>query len=227
MLRTKKTPNKFSKIYGFIHIGVMNGWQEIIEDEMRSIHNSGLFAATNTIFVGISGEKVLIPFGTKLAIHNPELEEGENETIKFLHQKSKEIEDANFWYIHTKGASKPVETDEAINAESWRKYMQFFVIENWQDCIEALKTYDACGVEWAASEWNQTYIFSGNFWWATSSYLSKIKDPLVDFDPYGEKRFKAEFFISLANPLVKTFHSIEPMTGNLYGKYINQSQYQK
>jgi hypothetical protein len=221
MLKIKK---KSSDIYGFIHIGVMNGWKEILEDEMAAIHNSGLFKETKAIFVGISGKKVSVPFGTQLAVHNPKIEDGENETIKFLHAKSKELEDAKFWYIHTKGARWKMRSKEAINSKSWRKYMQFFIIDHWRDCVKTLEEYDACGVEWSKSRYGP-YIFSGNFWWATSNYLRKIDKPLVDYTPYGNNRFKAEFFISLANPKVKTFHIINSYNGNLYGKFIKPSEY--
>jgi len=223
MLKLKK---KTSDIYGFIHIGVMNDWQQILQNEMEAIHASGLFQETNTIFVGISGEKVSIPRGTKLAVHNPTLKAGENETIKFLHSMSKVLKNAKFWYIHTKGARWQAGTGEAKNSESWRKYMQFFIIDNWRDCTQALETHDVCGVEWTKSGWNNTYIFSGNFWWATSSYLSKIDKPLVPYNPYGGERFKAEFFVSLANPKTKNFISLNPPgDGNLYGRFIEPRIY--
>lgn len=167
-----------------------------------------------------------IPHGTKLAVHNPRIEHGENETIRFLHTKSKEFKNAKFWYIHTKGARWRVGTQEAINSQSWRKYMQFFIIEHWQNCVKSLETHDACGVEWTRSRWKGNYIFSGNFWWATSNYLSKIENPIINDRPFGHDRLKAEFFISLANPYVEVFHTLN-YGGNLYGKFISPSQYHK
>lgn len=226
----KITSNKYyarkphdPKIYGFIHVGVMNDWERILNEEIEALQSSELMMHTEEIYVGVSGEKIKVPHGMKLGVWNPRIEEGENETMKFIHQKSK-ILNGNFWYIHTKGARWKIETREKKNADSWRKYMEYFIIHKWRDCIKALKNHDACGVEWTPSDALPKKIFSGNFWWANSNYIRSITKPLIDEIPYDGVRYKAEFFITQGNPKIKNFHQLS-LDGNLYEKLIDPKVY--
>jgi len=225
MLKIKASQSQ--DIYGFIHIGKMNDWERIFNSLLKNIQDSGLFSATKEIYIGVSGDTTFdTPQGTKLAICNPKIKDGEVETLKFLHEMSKKV-NGNFWYVHTKGSRWTKESHESKCAESWRNYMEYFVIKNWSNCVKALKTHDACGVEWSPSEWNGKMLFSGNFWWARSDYISSIKTPMVEYDPYDEYRYKAEFLIGKNNPKVKNFFTAQPPTGNLYGIVLNPKIYQK
>jgi len=58
--------------------------------------------------------------------------------------------------------------------QNWRKYMQYWNIEKWKECVEKLdEGYDTCG---AAYLNNPPYPFyAGNFFWAKASYLRKCK----------------------------------------------------
>ena len=71
----------------------------------------------------------------------------------------------------------------------WRKYMEYFIIENYESCLVILDKYDACGVNLCS---NPTKHFSGNFWWSTSEYIKKLTD-LKDID--RGHRWNAEFWI--------------------------------
>jgi hypothetical protein len=52
-------------------------------------------------------------------------------------------------------------------------FFDYFNIENWTDCIEKLdEGFDCCGVNWLP-ELNPP-CFSGNYWWANSSYLKTL-----------------------------------------------------
>jgi hypothetical protein len=63
------------------------------------------------------------------------------------------------------------------NVQSWRDYVEHFSINSWSECVQRLENYDAVGVDWLAND-DGTGRFDGNFWWATSSYLSKL--PTLD-----------------------------------------------
>ena len=102
------------------------------------------------------------------------------------------------WYIHTKGVTAP----NNPNQRDWRKYMEYFTIERYEDCIKALETYDVCGVNWHPPLWDvKNYHFSGNFWWARAEYIKNLPPINLDGD-----RHEAESFLGYGNPRVKCLH---------------------
>jgi hypothetical protein len=216
-------------IYGFIHVGVMNDWKRILDSQIESLKSSGLMLQTKKIYVSGAGDMIDLPEGMELGVWTSNLKEGEVETMKFIHCMSKEVS-GNFWYIHTKGARWEIGSHESKCADSWREYMQYFVIRRWKHCVDALKTHDVCGVEYTESQWAlkmdfiKKFIFSGNFWWARSDYIESIVDPIISENPYDEYRYKAEFFIVQGNPKIKNFHQLHP-TGDLYGILIQPKLY--
>jgi len=199
----------FGKIYGFFHIGVMNNWEAIVEDQMARLKRSGLFDATDEIFVGISGSAVDVPYGTTLLVHNPHLYQGENRTLEYIHKLRNKLRGNKLWYIHTKGVSRGWGDETA--RQDWRRYMEYFVIDGWRVCKRVVGHYDACGVEWQEKYYNgkKHGLFSGNFWWANGDLISKIKNPLIDDLPpqYWNERHKAEFFLSQGDPRIHNFVS--------------------
>jgi hypothetical protein len=58
--------------------------------------------------------------------------------------------------------------------QNWRKYMQYWNIEKWKECVAKLdEGYDTCGASFLN---NPPYPFyAGNFFWAKASYLRKCK----------------------------------------------------
>lgn len=111
-------------------------------------------------------------------------------------RESKENE--QIFYFHTKGISKKTEAETA-----WREYMEYFLIDKWDECTAKLKDYDAVGVNIVANPFakeinnrmkmkidkskllamiegkNLLFIphYSGNFWWANTNYLCKLPKP--------------------------------------------------
>jgi hypothetical protein len=84
-------------------------------------------------------------------------------------------------YLHVKGAGREGIQDQ-VNASFWRRYMEYFVIERWEDCIRVLDVCDACGGD---INWHPWPHFSGNMWWANAGYLRTLPDPeqLTPSDP--------------------------------------------
>lgn len=147
---------------------------------------------------------------------DPILSNGENTTLKQLHKITKEhIPDkSKIWYIHTKAARHQKNKFEALCGDSWRNYMQYFIIERHEDCIQALNNHDVAGIEWHFDH------FAGNFWWATSNYIKRIEKPVEGNNAMGI-RFLAEFnFINNNSPIVKNFYSLNP--DDMYAKYFER-----
>jgi hypothetical protein len=127
-------------------------------------------------------------------------------------------------YIHHKGASQPYN----VCVNDWRKLMMYFTITNWKKCIENLKTNDVVGVNWRVRPYPH---FSGNFWWANSSYIKKLPklvlpETLNYESQYGFKlpwnngyRHDAEFWIGLKQPKICNLHGTDH--GELETEWFN------
>ena len=119
---------------------------------------------------------------------------GEFTGPKKVHELSRLDEDYNVLYFHTKGVFNKYKnffTGELsqIKIDSikcWRRFLQYFVIENWRDCVEKLKEFDVVGAN-RINVW-----FEGNFWWTKSSHLRKCR-PYEEF--YSGSRWCAEAWI--------------------------------
>jgi hypothetical protein len=100
-------------------------------------------------------------------------------------------EEIYYWYIHTKGL-RWFGTPKEQNVVDWINLLLYWNIEQWKQAIVYLnKGYDIYGC-------NQTDIpvphYSGNFWWARSSYLKKLPTNI------GPSYNDPEFWLFLSNP---------------------------
>ena len=211
-------------VLGFIHIGNLGRGKEIFFDQLDLIKRSGLYSKTKHVYVGVAGRCLDFCFiDPKITIlsHDPVLRNGECLLLKSMYKYCQTCEPAKIWYIHTKGASAVDPKNRLYhNQNAWREYMQYFIIENHEDCIEALNEFDVCGVEFM-----KLYkYFIGNFWWANSNYIKKIKNPMTK-NLFGDIRSRAEFdFIGKGNPKVKSFHTHGRL---MYDHQIPKSSYMK
>ena len=238
IVNQSKSSHTNENIVGFMHIGVLGDYKRILEDQLNTLKETSLLSATSVVFAGISGQKIDLPKELQLAVHNPVLEDGEVETIRYIHNMRKQLVNCKVWYIHTKGAKWNPGDYNVAYAESWRKYMEHFVLYKWRDCAKALDEYDICGVEWDYVKMNGVQVsqpdndamgrFSGNFWWANGNYLAQINQPFPIVNPYGANRHQAEFYLGRRNPKVLDFASGMPVRrhrGQLYTKNIKRSEY--
>ena len=87
-------------------------------------------------------------------------------------------------FMHHKGA-----WNVSDYSRNWRHYMQYWNIERWRDCVEKLdQGYDTVGAGWVYP--TPVYIhpfFAGNFYWASSDYIKRLKEYKkpsdVDYEP--------------------------------------------
>ena len=103
----------------------------------------------------------------------------ENVTMRDIYNDSLN-EDFQILYIHTKGITsvdnhlKRGNVDVFRNYYYWRQFLNWGVIERWPEACRLLERYDIVGVNY----FNQPAShFSGNFWWANSSYIRTLPDP--------------------------------------------------
>jgi hypothetical protein len=121
----------------------------------------------------------------------------QTDTLKWIINYSKANPDDYILHFHTKGITHFTEP-----TEDWRRYMEYFVIENWKDCIQKLNEgFDACGVMWNhLTVYGDYPHFSGGMWWAKCSYINTLKHEWLDSD----WRYYREFWIG-SNPDAKVF----------------------
>jgi hypothetical protein len=133
----------------------------------------------------------------KVTISYYERNHEETDTLRWVRDYCKTNPDDYVFYFHTKGITK-----QSAGTEDWRRYMEYFVIENWQDCVLKLdEGFDCCGVLWnrnVASGFRPH--FSGGMWWATAKYINKLNHRLLE----TSNRYDRELWIG-SNPTVNCY----------------------
>lgn len=194
------------KIHIFIHVCSLDGWKDILLDQLNTIKQSGLYNACAKIHFGIVGDCNVIKnpifddpkFNVLYVDSRATLYE--NHTINFIKWMCSNGDigesEAYILYIHTKGVRKAGNPEVTV---SWRKMMEYFLIDRYKECIENLQYYDTIGNN--IVNMGDVYVnkdrahcahYSGNFWWSKKSYINKL-DYLNIFDNSGDIiRYSAE-----------------------------------
>jgi hypothetical protein len=137
----------------------------------------------------------------------------------------------NVGYIHGKGI-----TNLTKYTNKWRKTLEYAILEKYQDNLNALKNNnDVSGIFWLKNQ----YYFSGNFWWARSSYIKTLPRPVIDkWNLFNEtntfisikhnymlwsSNYRYEAWIGINNPKVNDIHISKsiPIGTGLYGYDLN------
>lgn len=207
-----------NRVVGAWHIAMMNEWVSMVTEQETRLIKSGLLKATEKVIVGIAGDddvskwKMSPELASKAVVVRGRLEDYEHLTLSVLHKESRTNDDFKAWYMHTKGISGHGDK-EAIR--DWRLVMEHFVIDRYEDCIAALSSCDACGVNKRPSPPH----FSGNFWWANSSHLKRL--PLIT----DKSRGFAEMWIGGGKARLFELHSCDVYYDKTYpeSRYVLQS----
>jgi hypothetical protein len=210
--------------YIFIHICCLENWKEIFEDMIKNIKDSGLYNNTKKIFLGILGD-----FSNEIYFTNNLLDNDikfqilyidENvynyeiltiNCIKDFCKNNYEEDNANILYIHTKGVRKAGNNDCTL---SWRKMMEYHLIENYENCLSYLMEYDVIGSniintfdrddKIVSVNGNHNYHYSGNFWWSKKSYIKNLANININLSETSIlTRCKAENWICSNYPNAK------------------------
>jgi hypothetical protein len=208
-------------IIGYFHICAINNYLSIIRDQIDSLKKSGLFDATdhiNVVILSPQGHEIpeLNDPKFKIRLKDVDIKLHERPIINIIRQDALDSQKQNqvnyIWYIHSKGVSdKHQNAKNNVTISNWRKNMEAIVIWNWEACLKKLsqENYDTCSIYYT-NVITHKYHFSGNFWWAKSSYLVKLP-PLQlisprDFNQYVEP----EMWICSRSPRVFSFQQMGP-----------------
>jgi len=116
--------------------------------------------------------------------------------------------------------------------------LEYFVIDNWKDCVEYLNTYDCVGAEMnfvGPTLWSNGGItkndpipfFAGNFWWANSFYINTIRDRYIMSDCRLEKERWIGDGVNGCSPKNMSKHMFGSFLDNPYEHYFKEDDYIK
>jgi len=188
--------NNENNIHIFIHVCTLDGWKDILKEQLNIIKESGLYDITTKIHFGIVGDCNVV----KNNEYNNEFNSIFNDTkynILYIDSRIElyELNTINYikymcldefvgdkevyiLYIHTKGVRNAGNPEVTA---SWRNMMQYFLISCYKECINNLKYYDALGNNcvnmgnvYVNKDKKHCYHYSGNFWWSKKSHIDKL-----------------------------------------------------
>ena len=203
----------------YFHIATIGKYQDIFDEIYSQIIESNLINQVGSINLCIVGQgDLIIQENDKIKIYkDSDISSGEFFTLDLLKTFSDSVEQNHkILYLHTKGVTTP----DNPCIDDWRKYMTYFNINQYEKCLYSLNQYDSCGVDLVD---DPTLHYSGNIWWANSSYIKKlptineIKFPKTP--PILSIRHNAEFWIGMGNGNLK---SLWNSNINVYERHLHQ-----
>jgi hypothetical protein len=190
----KKMPN----VVGYFHICQKDHWHHSFDIIMKEVKESGLYDVTSEIRCGVlSDGGCVIP---DVRLDDPKIKivvDGHSslyERPTLLHMRTSSETDppnTSYWYVHTKGL-RHFGTATQENVIDWINLMLYWNINKWRMALQSLVSYNIYGCNGVVFEGHLHY--SGNFWWANSSYIKTLPNFI------GELYTDPEFWICLANP---------------------------
>lgn len=203
----------------YFHIATIGKYQDIFDEIYSQIIESNLIDQVGSINLCIVGQgDLIIQENDKIKIYqDSDISSGEFFTLNLLKTFSDSVEQNHkILYLHVKGVTTP----DNPCIDDWRKYMTYFNINQYEKCLYSLNQYDSCGVDLVN---DPTLHYSGNIWWANSSYIKKlptineIKFPKTP--PILSIRHNAEFWIGMGNGNLK---SLWNSNINVYERHLHQ-----
>lgn len=187
-------------------------WEEMVQQQINRMKLCGLFDIADHIQMNINGEKDP-KVDEKIKIKFNKIKDCEVETLLDAWEFANDNLDHAILYIHTKGISF-VDSDPPFfkNSMIWRDYLEHFNINLWRINLEALENHDTSGTELilnagiGGSVWSAPH-YSGNFWWANASYLSKLEPFFILRKNIVWWRWASEFWLGTKNPKMFNFYS--------------------
>lgn len=180
----------------------------IVTEQVEQMRQSGLLDACSEMIVGCNGGEesrdvahLLLPEKSKIVYHGLE-SKSENLTIVEIEKWVPQHPNWCVLYFHAKGISHDPESIDGRLRTKWRVCMMKHLVEGWQQCVHYLTTgYEAVGCHWMDGADHTQHIFGGNFWWASSNYLSTLpsiykRDRIkVSGIASAESRYEAEVWL--------------------------------
>lgn len=233
------------KIAIFYHLYQVGEWRSLFAEQFNRLDRSGLLDVTNHIHIGITGEEPFsLPNLKNVNIVRNTDTASEIPTVNALYEFCKENDGFNVLNLHPTGVSwtqkeqqdtllhykaktAPITIKEiSENKTCWRRYLEYFAIDKWEECNKILSFYDCVGTEWSTRvilDEKLMHIphYAGNIWWAKSEYIKRLDWNFIEKDP-RLRRWMCEFWIGSGNPYYYNFYYSGK---NLYLSPIQEEHY--
>jgi len=208
------------KIAIFYHVGQINHWREVYQEQLRKLFLSGLYDASHFIMCGINGNDPLPQWTPDKIIGKRNNHHTlEADTLKAMWDFARVNPGYKLLYIHTKGVTWAENPDIRVVTTKWRRFMESYVIRRWRECIRHLDTHDTCGVLYRDKAYYKpntpeytvldANYYDGNFWWATSDYIATLDPYYLYTNDTPWLRGKAELWVGSKKPNAYVMHNID------------------
>jgi hypothetical protein len=173
-------------VHIYYHIYAIDGVESIVDEQINLIKTYFDFPYILNLGISIADDNAPIDYIINKFEKIRDVRSKGNEfvTLDLIEKDKEKFGDSDYiLYLHTKGASK----QDLENVISWRHLMNYFNIEKVKNIFKLFEKtdYNTYGVLLGnVGKWK---LYSGNFWWAKSSYLKTIK-----MDEVRKNRFNAE-----------------------------------
>lgn len=204
----------------FFHVYLKSGYSRILIDKFKKFKSSGLYEKANKIYLTLFGDiEIHSEFLNDFKDMYPKIEyavianavfNNEPDTLNLMIKKANEYtENTPMLYLHTKGLSY-ANPDLKKNVEAWVRYLDLYVINKWEECVDSLKENDAAGGFYVEDPKH----FQGNFWWANSDYIKNL--PKITNENVSEYN-RGEFWILSETDKVYPLSGVTPV--DMYQNY--------
>jgi hypothetical protein len=167
------------------HIYCIDNYLEIVNQQLNRLKASGLYDWCNKLEItciniddNFTAIEELIKDLDKVNLTKSTDNSYEYEGINKVWEYSQQY-NGKVLYFHTKGVSNTYnnleEKKESIKKKKgigwWKEAMEYFVIDNYEECIQKLDKYDQCGLTNVNGWW------WGNFWWSNLAWIKSNRKP--------------------------------------------------
>ena len=173
------------------HVFAGGDWRRPLSEHFMALEASGLIGLLDYVGVGIVGPsaaigevEAVLPVGVEVVTR---AETGfEQATLDCIPR----IPDGPLFYAHTKGAG-----NVSGRQDAWRRTMTWFNVMEHRSMLGALRSHDTAGIWWIPESAHPRPHYQGNFWWANSEYVKRLRFPVPAFS-----RWEAELWLGTGNP---------------------------
>lgn len=185
----------------YIHICQKGDWKRSLKMILDKLVESGLYHECLQIRCGVVNDEGILR--DDAIFSDPKIRviglghSREYERPTLMHMRNAALNDdydgCKYLYCHTKGL-RWFDTSSEEFVIDWIKLLLYWNIERWRDAVLKLDEHDTYGCNYITDSLDYPAHYSGNFFWANSSYLKTLPDKI------GCRYCDPEFWVGKRKP---------------------------